>query len=164
MKLGPYWVNVRLSGLVVPALLFGFGLYQYLFVRQLPDSQINLMLIEPVFILMALFTLVSVVRNTTIRREDKKGQELPSSPGGEIINKKRVIAFVVISGLYVGLMPFAGFILCNLVFIFVCMRFLGEKKWKLLIIVPVAATAAIYLTFQVWLELSLPQGILDFLP
>jgi len=56
------------DALIVPALFFGYGLYQFLYVRQLPDSEINLVLIKPVFFLMMASTLCILVRNIKIER------------------------------------------------------------------------------------------------
>ena len=163
MKLGPYRVDFRPGGLIVPGVFFAFGLYQYLYIRQLPDSGINLVLIRPVFFLMVIFTFWTIVRNVKVQRADDGGREKPGPPSGGTVNKKKVLAFMGLAGLYLGVMPFAGFILCNLVFIPVCMRFLGEKKRTLLILIPVVATAVIVLVFQVWLEIPLPEGLLHFL-
>jgi hypothetical protein len=163
MKLGPYRVDFRPAGLIIPGVFFGFGLYQYLYIRQLPDSDINLVLIRPVFFLMVIFTFWIVVRNVKVQRADDRGRAEPAPPSGGTVNKKKVLAFMGLAALYLGLMPVAGFILCNLIFIPVCMRFLGEKKKTLLILIPVAATAVIVLVFQVWLEIPLPEGVLHFL-
>ena len=44
------------------------------------------------------------------------------------------------------------------------MRFLGENKWTLLIVLPVVATASIVLVFQVWLRNSSSRRIFGHLP
>jgi hypothetical protein len=167
VKVGPYRVNIRLSTLIVPGLCMGYGLYQYLNVRQLPNK-INLVLIEPVFVLMVFFTLWVLAREINIRREMSGEEELePSKP---IVRKRRLsasagkmVAFALLSGLYLALVQPVGFILCNMAFLLAAMLLLGVRRRSVLIILPPAATGAIYLFFQVWMDVPIPAGLLDFL-
>jgi hypothetical protein len=80
MKIGPYRVTIRLGALIVPGLCIGYGIYQYLTVRQLPDSDINLVLIEPVFLLMIIFTLWVLAQSTEIQREEAIEEPQADSP------------------------------------------------------------------------------------
>ncbi len=61
MKLGPYRIRIRPGALIVPALCMGYALYQYINVRGVPDSEINLVLIKPVFILMVIFSVSDIL-------------------------------------------------------------------------------------------------------
>ncbi|MBW2307808.1 MAG: tripartite tricarboxylate transporter TctB family protein [Deltaproteobacteria bacterium] len=170
MKLGPYRIRIKLRALVIPFLCMGYGLYQYLNVRQLPDSEINLVLVEPVFVLMVIFTFWILVKDMEIRREngEKKGRAdgsflgstnrlLPRSPAA-----RKSWAFIGLSILYLGLIQPVGFIVCNPAFLVAGMLLLGVRKWPVLTILPAAATAAIYLLFRMWMQVPIPAGFLDF--
>jgi hypothetical protein len=167
VKIGPYRVCIRPGALIVPALCMGYGLYQYLYVRQLPDK-INLILIEPVFVLMVLFTLWVLAREIKISRQ-MSGEEKPD-PSRTIVRASRLSAsgkkmavFALLSGLYLVLMEPVGFIPCNMAFLLAAMVLLGVRRRPVLIILPVVGTAVIYLLFQVWMDVPLPAGLLDFL-
>jgi putative tricarboxylic transport membrane protein len=160
MRVGPYWVSVQPGALIIPALFFGYGMYQFLYVRQLPDSEINLVLIKPVFFLMIVSTLCILVRTVKIRKEHKTEETGGSLLSQRTAKMKQNGTFIVISCLYVVLIPVMGFILTNLAFMVVCMLFLGERGRKVLIILPVMLTAAVYLLFEVWLETPLPKGFI----
>jgi len=172
MKVGPYRISIRTSALIVPGICTGYGLYQYLNVRQLPDSKINLVLIEPVFVMMVFFTLWVLVREVEFRREKAEGEPEAdnSSKRGTFrlwlrsSSTKKVGGFMLLSGLYLGLVEPVGFILCNFAFLVAGMLLLGVRSWPLLVILPAAATAVIYLLFQVWMQIPVPAGFLDFLP
>ena len=166
MRLGPYKIGFRPGALVVPAIFFSYGLYQYLNVRGLPDRKTNLVLIEPVFILMVVFTIWIVCQNLKIRRMDDKdrpGTETEPAPGQKAGIKKYGL-FILLTALYLGFIPYIGFIICNLVFLTVCMLLLGVTRLRLLLILPAGATLGVYLLFQLWMQVPVPQGILSFLP
>ena len=169
MKLGPFRLKIRPSALIVPALCMGYGLYQYVNVRRLPDSTVNLVLIEPVFILMVIFTIWVLAREIEVGRESagpKNRADLPSQQATTALlqgsSAKKLGAFVGLSGLYLWLIEPVGFIPCNLAFLMAAMRLLGVKRWSFLVILPVVATAALYLLFEVWMQVPIPAGLLDF--
>ena len=147
----------------------GYALYQYINVRGLPDSEINLVLIEPVFVLMVIFTVWVLAREVEVCRENavpKDRADRPSQQGGSALlrgsSAKKLGAFMGLSGLYLWLIEPVGFIPCNLFFLMVSMLLLGVKRWSLLVIIPVVATAAIFLLFEVWMQVPIPAGLLNF--
>jgi hypothetical protein len=172
MKIGPYRVTIRLGALIVPGLCIGYGIYQYLTVRQLPDSDINLVLIEPVFLLMIIFTLWVLAQSTEIQREEAIEEPQADSPPkkakkGFLLRSpeaRKLGSFVLLFGLYVSLIQPLGFVLCNMLFLGGCMFLLGVRRWHLLLIIPAVATAAVYLLFQLWMQAPIPEGILEILP
>ena len=56
MKLGPYRIHLRPSGLIVPGLFFGFALYQYLYISSSPTVTSIWCSSSLSFILMIVFT------------------------------------------------------------------------------------------------------------
>lgn len=165
MKLGPYKIGFRAGALVVPAIFFSYGLYQYLNVRSLPDREINLVLIQPVFILMVIFTAWVICQNLRIRRVGNMDPAPETeAPAGKKADIKKYAFFILLVLLYLSLMPYIGFIICNLVFLTACMLLLGVKRLKLLLLLPAGATFGVYLLFAFWMQLPLPRGILSFLP
>ena len=159
MSSDPYRVIAKPGALIVPLLFFGFSLYQYLYVKQLPNSKTNLVLIEPVFILLTLFTILVLAQNVKLKRDGHQEEPASRPKPDETINWKRLRWFILITVLYVAFIPILGFIITNLAFLWVCMIYLQERRWKLLIIVPLAATAAIYFLFEVWVQNPLPPGL-----
>ena len=158
MKLGPYRVSVKPGALIVPGIFFGFALYQYLYVKHLPNSETNLVLIEPVFVLLTLFTIWVLVQNVKLKRDDSQEEPPVKHTPEETSSRRRLRWFTLITVLYIVCIPILGFVITNLAFLLVCMRYLQEKRWKLLVIVPLAATVGVYLLFEVWIQMPLPSG------
>jgi hypothetical protein len=166
MKLGPYRIEFRPGALVVPAIFFSYGLYQYLNVRNLPDRKTNLILIEPVFVLMIIFTVWIICQNIRVKRVEDQGSVEPRARfrPDKWADIKKYGLFVLLTTLYLGLIPYVGFIICNLIFLPACMLLLGVTQVKLLLALPAGATLGVYLLFQLWMQVPVPQGVLSFLP
>ena len=75
------------------------------------------------------------------------------------LTKKRlgVAAFTL---LYPILLPYIGFLPLSLVYLFGVSYFLNIRNYKVMILYSVIITAALFCIFELWLGISLPQGIL----
>ena len=72
----------------------------------------------------------------------------------------KFLGFALLSFLYIFAFIYAGFIISTLAFPVVAMYFLGVRKVRTLILVPVLSTATIYIIFKMILMVSLPTGVL----
>ena len=80
----------------------------------------------------------------------------------EAMNKQgfiRATVTLVIAIGYVFLMKVIGFYLSTILFLFVVMMYLGQKKLWIRIAVSVLVATAVYSLFQYFLKIPLPEGI-----
>ena len=66
---------------------------------------------------------------------------------------------IVMSFLYVGLIPILGYLISTPLFLIILIRLLGYGKWVNNLAASFGLTAALYLLFAVALGVSLPAGI-----
>jgi len=82
--------------------------------------------------------------------------------GLEKINKQgfiRAMITLIIAIGYVFLMNFLGFYLSTIIFLFVVMTYLGQKKLWIRILASLLVATAVYCLFQYFLKIPLPEGI-----
>jgi putative tricarboxylic transport membrane protein len=70
----------------------------------------------------------------------------------------KVMMSIAIVGMYCYLSQYLGFAFSTAAFTAVYMRFLGMKKWKLLVLFPICSTFVTLLIFWRLLYVSLPKG------
>ena len=75
----------------------------------------------------------------------------------------RMVAIFAILIIYVLLLDPVGFILTTLVCSFLVMLVMGERKWYVLVFMPIALVIILYLVFNLGLRVPLPKGILPIL-
>lgn len=75
------------------------------------------------------------------------------------LSKKRVGVFIA-TLLYPALLPVVGFIPLSLVYLFGVSFFLGIRNYKIMVLYSIAVTLGLFGIFQIWLDISLPQGFL----
>jgi putative tricarboxylic transport membrane protein len=105
-----------------------------------------------------LLVVLSVFLNFT--KDEKQEGENPDR-----INKKDLPIVLGVIGmilLYILLLEIAGFILSTMLFLFFCSFVLGYKRHIVNGIMSVAFPILIYLLFNSFLQVKLPQGILPF--
>jgi len=72
-------------------------------------------------------------------------------------------ALITVLGLiYVGLMPFLGYLVATIIAVFVLSRVMGNRNWFYLFILAVIVPSIIYYVFISLLYVPLPRGFLDF--
>lgn len=80
----------------------------------------------------------------------------------EEVNKQgfvRATVTLVLAIAYVFLMNFLGFYLSTVIFLFVVMTYLGQKKLWIRILVSLLVATAVYGLFHYFLKIPLPEGI-----
>jgi len=79
----------------------------------------------------------------------------------EVGQLKLVLAVLVPSALYVGLIGWLGIYVASAVFIAFFMRWLGKYPWWKTAAVSVGNSVVFFLIFEVWFKIPLPKGPLE---
>ncbi len=56
-----------------------------------------------------------------------------------------------------------GFLIATTLFMAVMIYALGDRSWRMLLIVPPLSAVALYVVFAVWLRVPLPKGLITFI-
>lgn len=130
------------------------------YVEVMGYSEKNHRLIQPVFWIMV---LLYVINGITDYREWKSTQTEPaedtSSPKPF---DRKIIAVIVAMVAYVVLLNIFGFVISTLLFVAAVLFLMGERRWYLLIGIPIALVAVLYVVFRIALSIPLPIGFLGF--
>lgn len=129
-------------------LIFSFRLPKYAYVPV--DSDLVPIILG--FILLGLSISLFFVK------EDKK-DKISLPPKKEILMILAVLGFILI---YIIFLELLGFILVTMLFLFCCSWFLGYKKFITNALVSIIMPVFIYVLFDSFLQIQLPQGILPF--
>ena len=65
--------------------------------------------------------------------------------------------------LYPVLLPLVGFLPLSVVYLFGVSFFLGIRNYKVMVLYSIVVTALLFAIFEIWLGISLPQGLLESL-
>lgn len=76
---------------------------------------------------------------------------------------KDVGILLAISLLYVILLEPIGFFIMTPIWLFICLLFLGSRKWFSLSVIPFLITIFIFLSFEKLMSIQLPKGILEWM-
>ena len=143
---------------IVPLLLLGYAILYYFQVYSLPNPEINLLLIRPVFYMLVVATVIYILLQI-FGESNQKNEE--DSAQTEPIKWNRTIAFSILTVAYVFILDYVGFVILTLVYMVALMLVLGVRTYKSLVLVPLVLTTLIYLVCEVWLNVRLPQGFLN---
>ena len=98
--------------------------------------------------------------NTVYLIDVLRGKDAPKKKKEEIV-QKRLVGAVFISIVYVAGLNFLGFLITSLVCIPAMMVILGVKSKKTIAIMTVVSVALLWLFFGLFLNVPLPEGILQ---
>ena len=79
----------------------------------------------------------------------------------EVGQLKLVLAVLVPSALYVGLIGWLGIYVASAVFVAFFMRWLGKYPWWKAAAVSIGNSVVFFLIFEVWFKIPLPKGPLE---
>ena len=82
-------------------------------------------------------------------------------PFVEVGQLKMVLAVLVPTAVYVGLVGWLGIYLASVLFIAFFMRWLGKYSWWKLAVVSVGNSVFFFVVFEVWFKIPLPKGPLE---
>jgi hypothetical protein len=165
-----------IAEIVVLLLIFGYSAYYYLEVSALPSRTINLLLIQPVFMVIAISTIalifikvrealrssVPIASNQGSPTKDVVASALSESPDGPVDPDfiKNGIAFAICTLAYVLLLDRLGFVSSSLLYLSILIYLLGSRSFWLTIVLPAAVVGFLYVTMAILLRFPMPQGIL----
>lgn len=110
--------------------------------------------VYPSFVLGGSYIMAAVVIAGYLTRKNKGGEKAPLDPGAV----KRIVIFMLIILAYIVLLYYIGYIPATLLFSVCALLYQGNRSKTVLIILPAALTASIYLLFSLLLFVSLPTG------
>lgn len=102
-----------------------------------------------VFTILLAFSLFADGKRAMESEEKKKDSN-------SFFNFKRVVAVALMAIVYEVLMNIIGYIPATVVFLVAMIRFFGEKRWWLIVVIAVATSLIIYLLFGVLLNVRFP--------
>ena len=141
----------------IPLVLLIFGGI-YFFDARAKGVQAD-MLIRPVFYLMALLFCINAASDLrSILRE--KGRAGGVAAGGDSL--KKILLFALLTVLLVAILPFAGFVLSAMAFLYAALLLFKVDNKTLLYLMPVAVALALSLLFDQIFSVPLPKGFLGF--
>lgn len=165
-----------IAEIVVLLLIFGYSAYYYLEVSALPSRTINLLLIQPVFVVIAISTiaLILIKVRKALRSSmpsaptqatsatDVVAATLSESPDGPVDRHfiKNGIAFGLCTLAFVLLLDRLGFVSSSFLYLSILIYLLGSRSLWLTIVLPVAVVGFLYVTMSILLKFPMPQGIL----
>lgn len=154
--------------LVVLLLIFSYATYYYLEVYALSSRTINLLLIGPVYVILALstfFLIVSKVRKARSETESAvssdPNQQAPEKSGAARADSAVVrdgLVFGIATILYVLLLDKVGFVVSSFLYVMSLIYFLGSRSFWLTVFLPIVVVGFLYLTMVVLLKFPLPEG------
>lgn len=102
-------------------------------------------------IVICISALVTFVRALAIRPEHDK-------PFVHVGALKMVLAVLVPTAIYAGVIALLGMYVASALFIAFFMRWLGKYAWWKVLLVSVGISVFFYFVFEVWFEVPLPKG------
>ena len=84
-----------------------------------------------------------------------RGMDQPFVEVGQL---KMVLAVLVPTSIYVGLVGFLGIYVASILFIGFFMRWLGKYEWWKLAAVSIGNSVFFFIIFEVWFKIPLPKG------
>jgi len=94
---------------------------------------------------------------SAVRRPDPGPAWLPTGHGAA-----RFVVVVVVTALFIALLPLLGMALGTAVFLGVLLRMLEGHSWRTTAAVAVGAAVANWAVFVLWLRVPFPVGMLGF--
>jgi hypothetical protein len=82
-------------------------------------------------------------------------------PFVEVEQLKMVLAVLVPTAIYAGLIGWLGIYVASILFVGFFMRWLGKYSWLKLAAVSVGNSVFFFLVFEVWFKIPLPKGPLE---
>lgn len=126
------------------------------------------------FMMLGLFVINGITDFLEVRREIKKNGAIADTQTEKTVKRSfkeimtssgvgRMVEIFAILIAYVLLLEPVGFILTTLVSTILVLLVMGERKWYMLVFMPIALVIILYLIFNVGLRVPLPKGILPIL-
>lgn len=157
--------RIKYDILVLLAML-GYATYYYNDVRTLSGKAINMLLVEPVYwilLVCALALIFNKVREARTQLDSDCEQQEAEAPTKTNVSDgfyRRAIWFGVTTFLYVVGLDLLGFVSSSLLYLACLTYLLGARSVWLCIIMPALVVGFLYVSMVVFLQFSMPQGLL----
>lgn len=123
------------------------------------------------FMMLGLYVINALTDYFEVRKAWRKQPacDRPASPKGNLkefllsSGIGRMVAIFAVLILYVLCLDRAGFILTTLICSCLIMLVMGERKWYILVFMPIALVVLLYVIFNFGLRVPLPKGFLTIL-
>lgn len=139
---------------VCSVVLLIYSLYHHHFDRNTSEWKLSPFLFPVLISVFGMLLTVSLIADAV--QESKAGGEAAVKEAAAQHNLKGTLIFIAASFAYYFLLPRIHFIPATILYLLGLFIYLGERKWWKLILIPVIATAAIYLLFGKGLNVRLP--------
>ncbi len=107
--------------------------------------------------------LCSLGNLVVLYRHSKPGVAETAPETFEPSNALKMILVLVVSGLYIWLMPLTGYLIATICLLFLLIAVQGEVGLKVNILVSCGFALVLYLLFSKVLHILLPHGFLEFI-
>ena len=111
----------------------------------------------PFWLGLVLAVLSTLLLVSAVRRPDPGPAWLPTGHGAA-----RFVVVVLVTAVFIALMPLLGMVLGTAVFLAVLLRMLEGHSWRATVAVAVGAAVANWAIFVLWLKVPFPVGVLGF--
>ena len=111
----------------------------------------------PFWLGLVLAALSMLLLVSAVRRPDPGPRWMPTGHGAA-----RFVVVVLVTALFIALMPLLGMVLGTAVFLGVLLRMLEGHSWRATVAVAVGAAVANWAIFVLWLKIPFPVGVLGF--
>lgn len=147
---------------VVSLMLLGFATFYYFEVRSLPNPEINMLLIKPIYFILLvsviLFLSIQVYGSLKKNRSSHESANEQSNPF-EKLDLRKSFSFAITTILYIFLIEHIGFVVMTVLYMIILGLLIGIRSKLTLILVPTILVITIYIVFEFWLKLPLPKGV-----
>lgn len=152
--------------IIVATAILAFALFYLFDISDLKNPQDKLLVNPVIWIIVILYPIIIWQEWRTFKEEQPKEEKTDSQNdenSSETTTRmtKRIFLFMLTTFVYLLLIDFVGFIITTVLYIPILMWILGTKSKKVLIILPIVTTIALYILFDLLLEIPLPHGILE---
>lgn len=120
----------------------------------------DLMLIKPVYCLMAILFFINAATDMRALLRDRDKEE--ASTVREVDSLKKILQFSGLTILLVAALPFTGFLISAALFIFAVLAIFKVESKTVFYAMPPAVTLSLYLLFEHVFGVELPVGFLGF--
>ena len=123
------------------------------------------------FMMLGLYIINGITDFFEVRKEvkNKKTEAVEEKTGKKSLIERfknssvlRMVAIFAILVLYVLVLDTAGFIVTTLICSELVLLVMGERKWYVLVFMPIVLVAALYMIFRFGLKVPLPKGFISF--
>lgn len=111
----------------------------------------------PFWLGLVLAVLSTLMLVSAARRREPGAAWLPTGHGAA-----RFVVVVLVTGVFIALLPLLGMVLGTALFLGVLLRMLEGHSWRATLAVAVGAAVANWALFVQWLKVPFPVGVLGF--